>query len=258
MAILNIRMAAAGVALATFMLSAVVPMQARAQTVDPAAVQALQRSLDYLGSLKQFSVHTQNTVEEVLELGQKVQLDSSNILMIKRPNKLLAKRHGDIVDQSFSYDGRTLSLYNASHNYYASVPAPDSIEAMLDFARESLGVVAPGSDLVYTNAFPLMMEHVWSAIIVGKAAIGGVTTDHLVFSRPDVDFQIWVPESGDPLPLKYVVTDKLHFGHPSTTVVMSDWNVDPHLTDSVFNFSPPQNATETDFLRLDSSSSSAQ
>jgi len=249
-------MAATAVALATFVLSVGVP--ARAQTVDPAAVQTLQRTMDYLGSLQQFSVRTQNTVEEVLDLGQKVQLDSSNILMIKRPNKLLAKRHGDIVDQSFSYDGRTLSLYNASHNYFASVPAPDSIEAMLDFARESLGLVAPGSDLLYTNAFPLMMEHVWSAIVVGKAAIGGVTTDHLVFSRPDVDFQIWVPETGAPLPLKYVVTDKLHFGHPSTTVVMSDWNVDPHLTDSVFNFQPPQNATETDFLRLDSSSSSAQ
>jgi len=258
MAMLNIRMAAAGVALATFMLSAVVPMQARAQTVDPAAVQTLQRSLDYLASLKQFSVHAQNTVEEVLELGQKVQFDSSNILMIKRPDKLLAKRHGDIVDQSFSYDGKTLNLYNASHNYYASVPAPDSIEAMLDFARESLGVVAPASDLLYTNAFHLMMEHVYSAVIVGKTVIGGVKTDHLAFSRPDVDFQIWVPESGDPLPLKYVVTDKLSYGQPSTTVVMRDWNVDPALTDSVFNFQPPQNATATDFLRLDSSSASAQ
>ncbi|MBI1283455.1 MAG: DUF2092 domain-containing protein [Thiobacillus sp.] len=256
MAILNFRMAAAGFALATLMLSTIIPAQA--QTVDPAAVQTLQRSLDYLASLKQFSVRTQNTVEEVLDLGQKVQLDSANILMIKRPNKLLAKRHGDIIDQSFSYDGKTLSLYNASHNYFASVPAPDNIEAMLDYARESLGIIAPASDLVYTNAFPLMMEHVWSAIIVGKAAIGGVTTDHLVFSRPDVDFQIWVPETGAPLPLKYVVTDKLHFAHPSTTVVMSDWNVDPNLTDSVFNFQPPQNATETDFLRLDASSASAQ
>ena len=258
MAILNFRTAAAGFALATLMLSAIVPTQAQAQTVDPAAVQTLQRTLDYLASLKQFSVHTQNTVEEVLDLGQKIQFDSSNILMIKRPNKLLAKRHGDIVDQSFSYDGKTLSLFNASHNYFASVPAPDSIEAMLDYARESLGIIAPASDLVYTNAFPLMMEHVWSAIIVGKAVIGGVTTDHLVFSRPDVDFQIWVPETGDPLPRKYVVTDKLHFAHPSTTVVMSDWNVAPNLTDSVFNFNPPQNATETEFLRLDASSASAQ
>ncbi len=258
MAILNIRTAAAGFALATFMLSAIVPTQARAQTIDPAAVQTLQRTMDYLSSLKQFSVHTQNTLEGVLETGQKVQFDVSNVIMLKRPNKLLVKRHGDLVDQSFSYDGNKLSLYNASHNYYASLPAPDSIEAMLDYARESLGIIAPASDLVYTNAFPLMMQNVYTAIIVGKAEISGIKTDHLVFSRPDVDFQIWVPEAGNPLPLKYVVTDKLHYGQPSTTVVMSDWNVDPNLTDSVFNFLPPKNATETDFLRLETSSSSAQ
>jgi hypothetical protein len=258
MAILNIRMAAAGFALATLVLSAIIPSQARAQTVDPAAVQILQRTMDYLGSLQRFSVHTQNAVEEVLESGQKVQFDYSNGLTVQRPNKLLAKRHGDIVDQSFSYDGKTLTLYNASHNYYASVPAPGSIEEMLDFARESLGLVAPASDLLYTNAFPLMMENVYTAIIIGKAVIGGVTTDHLLFSRPDVDFQIWVQETGDPLPLKYVVTDKIHYGQPSTTVVMSNWDVAPKLTDSCFNFQPPQNATATDFLRLDSSSASAQ
>lgn len=256
MARANFRTTAAGFALAALALSVGVPAQA--QTVDPAAVETLQRTMDYLGSLKQFSVHTQNTLEGVLETGQKVQFDVSNVLMLKRPNKLLAKRHGDLVDQSFSYDGKKLSLYNASLNYYASVAAPDGIEAMLDFARESLGIIAPASDLLYTNAFPLMMENVYTAIIVGKSAIGGVSTNHLLFSRPDIDFQIWVPETGDPLPLKYVVTDKIHYGQPSTTVVMSNWNVDPNLTDSVFNFVPPQNATETDFLRLDSSSASAQ
>lgn len=258
MAILNLRTAAAGFALATLILSAIVPTQARAQTVDPAAVQILQRTMDYLASLQQFSVHTHNTIEEVLVSGQKIQFDYSNGLTVQRPNKLLAKRHGDIVDQSFSYDGKTLTLYNASHNFYASVPAPDSIEAMLDYARESLGIIAPASDLLYRNAFPLMMDHVFAAMIIGKAVIGGVKTDHLVFSRPDVDFQIWVPESGDPLPLKYVVTDRLNFGQPSTTVVMSNWNVTPKLTDSIFSFLPPKDAIQTDFLRLDASSASTQ
>ena len=157
MVIFNNRLAAAGFVLATLVLSAIVPSQARAQTVDPAAVQILQHTMDYLASLQQFSVHTQNIVEEVLVSGQKIQFDYSNGLTVQRPNKLLAKRRGDIVDQSFSYDGKTLTLYNASHNYYASVPAPGSIEGMLDFARESLDLVAPASDLLYRNAFPLMM-----------------------------------------------------------------------------------------------------
>ncbi len=125
-----------------------------------------------IGVLKQFSAHTQNAVAKVLDLGQKVPLDSSNILLVRRPNELLAKRQGDIVDKHFSCDGKTLGLCNASHNCHVSVAAPDSIEAMLDFARESPGPVAPGSDLI-ANAFPLMMAHAWSALVVGRATSAG-------------------------------------------------------------------------------------
>ncbi len=39
---------------------------------------------------------------------------------------------------------------------------------------------------------------------------------------------------------------------------MSNWNVAPKLTDSMFSFVPPKDATKTDFLRLDASSASAQ
>jgi len=248
MAIFTNRMAVAGFALATLVLSAIVPTEARAQTVDPAAVKILQRTMDYLASLQQFSVHTQNTVEEVLVSGQKIQFDYANGLTVQRPNKLLAKRHGDIVDQSFSYDGKTLSLYNASHNYYASVAAPGSIEGMLDFARESLDLVAPASDLLYRNAFPLMMEHVYSAMIIGKAVIGGVKCDHLLFSRPGVDFQVWVADAGKPLPYKYVVTDTGIPGRLSVTTVMSKWNVAPAVDDARFSFVPPQGVKKISFM----------
>jgi hypothetical protein len=244
--------------LATLVVAGAMPGDARAQAVgvDPEAVRILQRTLDYVAGLLQFSVVTQNTVEEVLESGQKIQFDLSASVTVQRPNRLRAERHGDIIDQSWYYDGQTLTLYNASHNYYASVPAPGTIEAMLDFARESLGLIAPASDLLYRNAFPLMMQRVYSAIVVGKTVIGGVRCDHLAFSRPDVDFQIWVPDAGQPLPRKYVVTAKESFGQPDTMVVMSQWDLTPKLTDALFSFLAPKDAKATDFLRLDASSAS--
>ena len=63
---------------------------------------------------------------------------------------------------------------------------------MIDFARETVGIVLPAADLVYRNALPLMMQDVSLAVVVGKAVIGGVKCDHLLFSRPGVDFQIWI------------------------------------------------------------------
>jgi len=90
--------------------------------------------------------------------------------------------------------------------YYATSPAPGTIEGMLDFSRLFLGVFAPASDLLYREAVPLLMEGAYSTVVIGEAEIGGVACTQLAFSRPDVDFQIWIPIKGAPLPCKYVVT----------------------------------------------------
>ena len=259
MARVNSRMASIGYALGVLALSMTVTLQAGAQAaaLDPAAKQSLQRMTDYLGSLKQFSVHTQNTLEDLLDSGQRIDNDISASVIISRPNKLHAERKGELLDQSFYYDGKTLTLYNPSEKVFATEPAPATIEGMLDYARESLGLLIPASDLVYHNAFPLLMQGVTSARVIGKAVINGVSCEHLAFSRPDVDFQVWIADSGQPLPCKYVVTDTSTPARVSISTVMSDWNVAPAVADDRFTFVPPDGATGITFMPLDASSATA-
>jgi hypothetical protein len=230
--------------------------QVNAQTaaLDPVATQSLQRMTDYLGSLKQFSVHTQNTLEDMLDSGQRIDTDISASVTISRPNKLHAERKGELLDQVFYYNGKTLTLYNPSSQVFATEPAPTSIEEMLDYTRESLGLIIPAADLVYRNAYPLLMQGVTSATVVGKAVINGVTCDHLAFSRPDVDFQVWVADGDQPLPCKYVVTDTSTPALISISTVMSDWNIAPAAADASFNFVPPKEAMAITFMPLDASS----
>jgi hypothetical protein len=171
-------------------------------------------------------------------------------VIISRPSKLHAKRKGDLVDQVFYYDGKTLALHNPSDKVYAMEPAPGTIEELLDFARESLGLTVPVADLVYRNAFGLLIQDVNFAKVVGKAVISGVKCDHLVFSRPGVDFQVWVADGGQPLPYKYVVTDTGTPALLSVTTVMSNWNVAPTVADSRFTFEPPQGARRIAFMPL--------
>jgi hypothetical protein len=102
------------------------------------------------------------------------------------------------------------------------------------------------------------MQEVNFAVVVGKAAIGGVKCDHLLFSRPGVDFQVWVSDSGKPLPYKYVVTDT---GTPALlgfTTVMSEWNVAPAAADDLFTFVPPQGAKRIMFMPLETNSGSSR
>jgi hypothetical protein len=260
MRLLKFRMAAAWFAIGVLALSVTVSTDVRAQApaVDTAATQILQRMTDYLGSLKQFSVHTQNTLEDLLESGHRVDFDVSASVIVSRPNKLRAERRGELVDQVFSYDGRTLALYNPTDKVYATEPAPETIEEVLDFARESLGLIVPVADLVYRNAFSLLIQDVTFAAVIGKTVIGNVKCDHLLFSRPGVDFQVWVADTGKPLPHKYVVTDTGTLARLSVTTIMTNWNTAPAVADDRFSFEPPQGIKQIAFMPLETSSGSSR
>jgi hypothetical protein len=246
------RKAVALLAFGVLALSAAVATEVRAQApaVDPAATKILKRMTDYLGSLKQFSVHTQNDVEDMLDSGHRVDYEVSASVVISRPNKLRAERKGDLTDQIFYYNGKTLTLYNPGDRVYATDPAPGTIQDTLTYAREKLGLVVPVADLVYPNAYPLLMEGVTLAKVVDKSMIGGVRCDHLIFSRPGVDFQVWVADAGKPLPYKYVVTDTGTPALLSVSTVMSRWNVAPEVADARFTFVPPKGTKKITFMPL--------
>jgi hypothetical protein len=246
------------VAVAVLAVLLVVPMVVRAQApgVDPEAEKVLRRSMDYLAGLHQFSADTQNTLGAVLASGQKIEFDATASLIVQRPDKLRAERKGELLNQVFYYDGKTLTLYNPSDNLYATVAAPRTLERMMDFARSSLDIFAPAGDLLYRNAFELLMQDVTSGFVVGKAELGGAVCDHLAFSGKQVDWQIWVEEGDQPLPRKYVITSKLVIGWPQYTVLMDNWNVAPAAPASQFSFVPPAGAKKVDFLPLAGSSAS--
>ena len=250
MSALKRRSAAGGLAVGLLaLLTAVCPnAQADTPAVDPAAVGMLKNMTDYLDSLKQFSVTTRNTIEDLNFGGHRVDYDLAANVTVKRPNKLLAARSGELMDQRFFYDGKTLTLYNPAEKVYATKAAPATVEGMITFARETVGVLLPAADLLFRNAFPLFMQDVTLATVVGKAEIGGVTCDHLLFSRPGVDFQIWIAKGKQPWPHKYVVTETAAPSRLSVTTFLSDWNAAPAVEDAQFNFVPPKGTQAIDFL----------
>jgi hypothetical protein len=231
---------------------------AQETVIDPSAVNMLQRMTDYLSNLSAFTVHTQNTLEHVIETGQRIDEDLSVSMTLNRPDKLHAKRLGGLIKQTFYYDGKSLTIYNQNENVYATSPAPGTIEEMLDYARETLGLILPASDLAYRNMYSILMQDVTSAMVVGKAVINDQTCNHLAFSRPDADFQIWVTAEERPLPCKYVVTDKSDPVLISTTSIFSNWNFKPSITDSSFTHVPSKGVEEVNFLPLDKNSDPAK
>ena len=216
--------------------------------IDPQAVARLKSGLDFLEKQQKFTVETENTFEVVTGEGQKIQYDNSTKLALHRPNKLRGQRKGDVIDQEFFYDGSSLTLFNPGENYYATVAAPDNLDAALDFARDELDIVAPAGDLLYSDAFEGMMENVTAGFLVGEAVVNGVRCDHLAFRAGAVDWQIWIAQGEQPLPYKLVITTLDVLNAPQFSMVMSNWDLHPVFTDEHFHFNPPENARQIEFL----------
>lgn len=236
---------------ATVLLSAaVLPQAALGQLagIDPAATKLLKSATDYLAAQKQFSVEVRNTLEVVLTSGQKIEFNHTARQSVQRPNKLRAERTGDLVNQVFYYDGKSLTLSNPDDKVYATVAAPATLETMLDFARETLDIVAPAGDLVYQDAYDILMTDVNQGFVVGKAVIEGVRCDHLAFRAPHVDWQIWIQEGKQPLVRKLVITTRDLANAPQFSAVVTKWDLAPKLSDRTFSFSPPAGAKKIDFL----------
>jgi len=224
--------------------------QAQPDGIDPQAEKLLRRMSDYVAGRQQFSLKAESTLEVVLTSGQKLQYDSPATLVVSRPNKLHAHRKGDIANQEFFYDGKTLTLYNPKENLYATTAAPATIDEMLDFAREKLDVIAPASELLYKNAAEKMLKASSSGFVVGPAVIGGVKCTHLAFRGSEVDWQIWIEDGDKPLPRKFILTSKQVKGEPQFTVLIRSWDVAPKFTDKEFTFTPPKGAKKIEFLQL--------
>ncbi len=239
-------------AAALALVSGLLPLAAHGQPagIDPQAQKLLKAATDFLAGQKQFSVDTRNSMEVVLTSGQKIQFNHAARQSVQRPNKLRAERTGDLVNQVFYYDGKSLTLSNPGDNVYATVAVPGTIEEMLDYARTSLDIVAPAGDLVYSNAYDILMTDVTQGFVVGKAVIEGARCDHLAFRAPHIDLQIWIQEGKEPLIRKLVLTTRDVVNAPQFSVVATKWNLRPQLTDKSFSFAPPSGAKKTDFMPM--------
>jgi len=220
-----------------------------AKGVDPEAARLLKEMTDYLGGLPRFAVESASVDEVVTKSGQKIQLIAESRVTVERPNHLRSERAGREPEAaSFMYDGTTMSLLCPASNTFGTVPAPPTIDATIDKLRKDYGADAPGADLLYSRPYEVLMEQVKEGQVIGKETILGMSTNHLAFQGEDVDWQIWIKEGPEPLPLRYVITSKKVQSQPQFTVQMTHWDPRAKIDDGSFTFRAPAGAKKVDNL----------
>lgn len=215
------------------------------EELEPQAVQLLKAMDSYMQTLKSFSLNVNSSLDVVLDSGQKLQFDLNSQILVHRPNNIYATRHGATLDQEFFYDGTHLTIYDKIAKVYATVDAPATIDATLNFAREQLKLMAPAADFLYNSPYTILSAEMNSGFYVGPALIDGVRCQHLAFHGDDLDWQIWIEDSSTPVPHKYLITSTDVQSAPQYTAQLSDWNFNPQVQDASFNFLPPKDAEKT-------------
>jgi len=217
-----------------------------AKAVDAQADRMLRQMTDYLGGLRSFKVKSSSVDEVVTTTGRKIQVTSDSVISVARPNKLQSDRIGAENGLEYWYDGKTMSLLCKANNTYSTVPAPPTIDEAIDATRKQYKIEAPGADLLFSHPYDILTEQVKTGQFIGRETVNGVPANHLAFEGEDVDWQIWIQEGPQPLPLRFVITTKTMKEQPQFEIQLSDWQPQAKLDDSTFQFKPPAGAKAVD------------
>ncbi len=219
--------------------------------IDPRADRALHRMSATLSNARSFSFHSVTTMDEPAETGQLVQFTRHNQVIVHRPDAILVNTtmEGDDV-WTLWYHGTDLTLLDKAGDAYASMRVPDRIDGMLDTVAREKGLTVPLADLLVSNPYDTLTTGVLTGEYIGRLAIDGVQTDHLLFTSDALDWQVWIDATNKPVPLKIVIDYKRLPGRPQFVAVLNDWNLSASVNPQQFQPVLPAGARQVDLTTL--------
>jgi hypothetical protein len=239
-----------GAVAAGTLLAAVAATQA-AEQAKPAISEEANAALLRMGqtlSAQQFSFQA-NTIRVYPDTnGEALHIFHTLKVIVDRPSRAVADVTGDDGETRLIFDGKTLTVFSATDNKYASIPVPEgTIEGMLKEAVGRLGIDFPLADFLSEAPNKAFLTGVTSGRVVNTVTIDGAAYLHLFFFQPPgIELELWVEKSDQALPRRLVVTYRSVPGEPNFIAEFSDWNFNIHPSDADFVFQPPAGAMQVE------------
>lgn len=191
----------------------------------------------------QFSFQAQTIRVYAGPKGEPLHIFHTLDITVRRPNRMLVVKNGDDGPGKLVYDGKTLFVYAADGNRYASIPVPGTIEGMMKEAMGRLGVDFPLADFLTNAPDKSFLSGVTVGEVVNTVTIDGVPCLHMFFSQPPgIELELWLEKNDRSLPRRLIVTYRSLPGEPNFIATFSSWNFSVHPTDADFVFQPPTGA----------------
>jgi hypothetical protein len=203
----------------------------------------------FLSQAQRFMVSIRGGYDVVQASGQKVEFGYLRKVTVSRPDRLRIEVEQSDGDKNLVlFDGKEITVFSTPRNVYAKAQKPGSLDEAIAYFIKDLHMRLPLAMLLVSRLPAELDGRTQSLDYVEKTNILGVPSHHLAGRTGTVDFQVWVAEGDQPLPLRVVLTYKDAEGEPQFRAQFSDWNLSPEVTDSMFAFTPPEGAEKIAFL----------
>ena len=221
--------------------------------LDPGADKILGKMCESLGAADAFTFHADVLFDQVLLAAVKVQYAGSMDYAVQRPGELAIAYKSDLGAKDLWYANGSLTLFDPKYGMYATIAVPPTIDAMLDQVAEKQNLTMPLSDLAFSNACQRPQKIAIYSGYLGVNNVNGVLCDHLAYSSPTDDFQVWVDHTGRPIPRKIVINHRNQPGSPEYIAILSDWKFPKDIPGSRFQPELPKDAKKIEFMKVEES-----
>lgn len=222
-----------------------------ADTSDP-GMAAVRRMSTRLASARSFTVDAVREMDAGLLEGRTAP-DSAGIhVQVKRPDKLHAVLKSPGEERHFYFDGRAVTVYDATKKLYATEPVRGNIDDMLRYLDEHFGFMPPLAEFVANNPWAFLGVRAGSARLAGTQRFNGAECRQVNITGELADAQLWVATATG-LPCGLTATFTRMEGRPKLRAGFSNWKPGAAVPDARFVFRPPPDARRIPMMRLPAS-----
>ena len=211
------------------------------EQVDPVAVLILDKMSDLIGDLESCSFHISNRHDVEDPDHGWITEHSESTIIFDGPDRMHLYKSGENGQEGFWYNGEEVSYYSYDENNFVRIPAPETTLATIDTLNIKYGTKIPAADFFYPAFTDDLLQAFPSIAYLGKKAVDGEECFHIKASNDEMEVQFWISDKVYKLPVRYniVYKNKSNMQYESH---FSNWDLNPVLPPSVFEFMPPKNA----------------
>lgn len=203
----------------------------------------------FLGGTQRFSVDILADFDVVQDSGQTITFAERRSISLQRPNQFLSTNResngrGDVL----LFDGEAITISDVESNVFSRVLQPGDIDASAKYFTNDLKMRLPLAPLFMSRLADELQRALRSVEYVEETDVYGVPAHQIAARTDSVDFQVWIRDGSEPVPLRVVISYRGEPGQPQFRAQFSNWQLKPRFDKQTFVFKPTKDMQQIVFL----------